>query len=54
MFLIRFLAMPYYYNPKIHSLNVGFGGKIHALGAPFARRIIKISYKVLILKRHYE
>ena len=40
-------AVPYYYNPKIHSLgNIGFGGKIHALVAPFARRIIdQISYK---------
>ncbi len=40
-------AVPYYYNPKIHSLgNIGLGGKIHALAAPFARRIIdQISYK---------
>lgn len=48
MFIISILgAIPYYYNPKIHTLgNIGLGGKIHALAAPFARRMIdQISYK---------
>lgn len=46
-------AVPYYYNPKIHSLgNIGFGGKIHALAAPFARRIIdQISYNGVNIRR---
>ncbi|ALH23113.1 Methyltransferase domain protein containing [Chrysochromulina ericina virus CeV-01B] len=48
MFIISILgAIPYYYNPKIHTLgNIGLGGKIHAFAAPFARRMIdQISYK---------
>ena len=46
-------AVPYYYNPKIHSLgNIGFGGKIHALAAPFARRIIdQISYNGVNIRK---
>jgi SAM-dependent methyltransferase len=48
MFIISILgAIPYYYNPKIHTLgNIGLGGKIHAFAAPFACRMIdQISYK---------
>lgn len=46
-------SVPYYYNPKIHSLgNVGFGGKIHAFTAPFARRMIDhISYKGVNIRK---
>jgi len=46
-------SVPYYYNPKIHSLgNVGFGGKIHALAAPFARRMIDhISYNGVNIRK---
>jgi SAM-dependent methyltransferase len=46
-------AVPYYYNPKIHSLgNIGLGGKIHALAAPFARRMIDhISYKGVNIRK---
>lgn len=46
-------SVPYYYNPKIHSLgNIGFGGKIHALAAPFARRMIDhISYNGVNIRK---
>ena len=46
-------AVPYYYNPKIHSLgNIGVGGKIHAFTAPFARRMIDhISYKGVNIRK---
>ena len=41
------LSVPYYYNPKIHSLgNIGIGGKIHANLAYTSTKIIdNIRYK---------
>lgn len=44
---ISSLSVPYYYNPKMHSLgNIGFGGKIHAEAALFATKTIdNIRYK---------
>ena len=41
------LSVPYYYNPKIHSIgNIGLGGKIHAEAALFATKTIdNIRYK---------
>ena len=49
LIVLKILTMnvPYYYNPKMHSLgNIGFGGKIHAEAALFATKTIdKIRYK---------
>lgn len=47
-------TVPYYYNPKIHSLgNIGFSGKIHALVSPFARMMIdQISYKGINIRKN--
>ena len=41
------INVPYYYNPKMHSLgNIGLGGKIHAQTALFATKTIDaIRYK---------
>tara|TARA_B100001093_G_scaffold448843_1_gene454698 strand:+ start:2145 stop:2756 length:612 start_codon:yes stop_codon:yes gene_type:complete len=43
---VYILSVPYYYNPQIHNLgNIGFGGNIHAILSPIARRVIDtISY----------
>lgn len=35
------LNVPYYYNPKMHTLgNIGFGGKLHAATAPIVTKAI--------------